>query len=984
MLSRATVIAVVFLAGCVSAPLAGRVAHAAGAENGLTAQNGSTRFVDPANLDPNIPTPISVVGHAMGDGAVRYEPAMRYLRALAESSPLITMTPYATSHEGRPLYFLTITSKANHNRLDEIKANNAKLADPRTLADDAEAQRILDTQPGIAWLAYSIHGDELSSTDAAIQLAFQLVAGVDEQTRSLRDELVIHIDPLMNPDGRERYLAQLQTLVGKIPNTDHQSMQHSGLWSAGRGNHYLFDLNRDWLMQVHPETRGRAARIIEWNPQLVVDAHEMGPLETYLFDPPREPINNHESPTTMSWRHRFSADQAKAFDTHGWSYYTQEWYEEWYPGYTNSWTALQGAVGLLYEQAGVDGAAVKQRAGNMLTYHDSVFHHLTSSLANLESLRANRRAIQADYLKDRRWAVSADRSGSEALLVIPPKDDALLHRFADVLLRHGLEFGYAKAPFLASNVSSQYGTREGSRSMPEGTLILRAAQPRRRLLEALLEFDPHMSDEFLQDERKDLENHRGTRMYDTSAWNLCMAYGVDAYWARDLPDDVPYRAPVVGDRDREPRPELGRDEKNVTARKRYGYVVDGASGDIYRLIARLLDANIKVRVAREPFTVGGIDYDAGSLLLRNNENQPVSRTEGGRSRASETANHQSSSLHSTLRQLSADLHLAIRPVDTALCQDGPDLGGQRYALLQQPRVAIATQWPVSTSSFGAIWHLLDARVGLRVSPINLQGIGYVDLRSYNVLVIPEARGGGALSAIINDGVLEKLGKWVEGGGTLVAIGASAAFFANENRELSSVRLRRDVLGELEIYDEALQREHDARTVQLDSKRIWGSGDIEHSEPESNDDKHFGASGDDDKLGRQDAWRRMFSPNGVMVRADLNSEHWLSFGVAASLTEEHQMPVMFTGANVLMAKHPVQVPVRLAPIGQLRMAGLLWPEARQRMANSAYATVERLGNGQIILFASDPFFRGYLEGTGRLLLNAVLLGPGLGASHPAPW
>jgi len=64
--------------------------------------------------------------------------------------------------------------------------------------------------------------------------------------------------------------------------------------------------------------------------------------------------------------------------------------------------------------------------------------------------------------------------------------------------------------------------------------------------------------------------------------------------------------------------------------------------------------------------------------------------------------------------------------------------------------------------------------------------------------------------------------------------------------------------------------------------------------------------------------------------------------------------------------------------------MLWPEARQRLGNSAYATVERRGNGQVICFASDPFFRGYTEGTGRLFFNAVVFGPGMGASAPIPW
>jgi hypothetical protein len=91
-----------------------------------------------------------------------------------------------------------------------------------------------------------------------------------------------------------------------------------------------------------------------------------------------------------------------------------------------------------------------------------------------------------------------------------------------------------------------------------------------------------------------------------------------------------------------------------------------------------------------------------------------------------------------------------------------------------------------------------------------------------------------------------------------------------------------------------------------------------------------------------------------------------------------------GSNVLMSMPPVRTPVRLAEVEELRLAGLLWPEARERHADSAYATVERVGRGQIVLFAADPMFRGYTEGSGRMLLNAVIFGPGLGTSQPVPW
>jgi hypothetical protein len=828
------------IAGCVGGSLTTDRAYAIDTAGESQIARSPAHVKQDKALDPSVPTPESVIGHATGDGAVRYEPMVRYLRALSDASPLVTLTRYAESHEGRTLYYLTITSEKNRARLAEIKADNAKLADPRKLANDQEAERIVDSMPGVAWLAYAIHGDELSSTDAAIQVAYQLAAGTDEATRRLRDELVIHIDPLMNPDGRERYLGQLEHLAGKVPNPDYQAMQHWGLWSAGRGNHYLFDLNRDWVPQVHPETRGRAAKILEWNPHLVVDSHEMGPLDTYLFDPPREPHNLSLSESNLKWRRLFSSDQAKAFDQHGWSYYTKEWYEEWYPGYTNAWVSLLGAIGLLYEQAGVNAAAVKQATGKMLTYDEAVQHHVVSSLANIETLRGNRREILRDYLADRRWAVSGDQpaggSGSNVFLMPPPADRALFTRFLDLLGRQGIEWGTAAETVTAHNVVDIRGHKHDTKELPAGTLVVRTAQPHRRLLHALLDFDPHLTDSFLHEERKDIENHRGTRVYDVTAWNVSMAYGLEAYWA-DRVSDVPLRR------------DTGTRQAFADRKPGYGHLIDFASGDVYRALVRLFDRECKVRVALKPFKISGRDYKPGALLLRNHENPDT--------------------LPQLLKESVEGLDLDVQGVDTALSEDGPDLGGNRFDLLEAPRVAVATQWPISSTSFGSAWQLLDDRIGLRVSPLSLQGIGWVDLRKYNVIVIPDSWGLEALGGTLDDGARRRLRTWVEAGGTLIVFGDSAAFAAGKDRGLSSVRLRREVLDELPVYEEALKREQSARHIRVEPAEVWGA-----SEAPPADDKPVSPEADQkpaqkpkeskdvETLKREDAWLRTFSPSGV--------------------------------------------------------------------------------------------------------------------------
>ncbi|UCF17113.1 MAG: hypothetical protein JSW59_06560, partial [Phycisphaerales bacterium] len=224
----------------------------------------------------------------------------------------------------------------------------------------------------------------------------------------------------------------------------------------------------------------------------------------------------------------------------------------------------------------------------------------------------------------------------------------------------------------------------------------------------------------------------------------------------------------------------------------------------------------------------------------------------------------------------------------------------------------------------------------------------------------------------------KLKKWVESGGTLIALGSSAAFVAGKDRELSSVRLKRDVLDRLAEYDEAVEREKSARRIDIDPAKIWGTEKAEKKKVESKDEKDEVKKADVEKLKRSDEWQRTFSPAGAFLAGLINPEHWLGYGLGEKL------PVMFRGSRAFMSKHPVRTAVRLADADELRLSGLLWPEARQRLAQTAYATAESVGRGQIILFATDPTYRMWMPGAQRLFLNAVLLGPGMGTSQPLPW
>lgn len=616
----------------------------------------------------------------------------------------------------------------------------------------------------------------------------------------------------------------------------------------------------------------------------------------------------------------------------------------------------------------MNSASLKQPAGTTLTYRQAVHHHVVSSMANLETLRANRRAILADYLADRRLAVAptAESLHVGTFLLPPSPDTARRQRLIELLDRQGIEMSQAAGSIDAHGAVDVWGRRDEQKTLPPETIVISSVQPHARLLHAILGFDPHTSDKFLNEERKELERRRESKLYDVTAWNLSMAYGLEAYWAETV---EPAELRLVD--------AAWNSSSQTLATGRYGYLIDGASSQIYEALVALFKAECKPRVATKPFKHSGTDYQPGTILLRNHENP--------------------ASLHDVLTELSRLRHVEITPVDGALSEQGPDLGGQRFDLLHPPRVAIASQWPIATTSFGAVWHLLDDRLGMRCSPINVQALGRGDLRKYNVLILPHSRG---LSRALSDGEMSRLKTWVQSGGTLIALGSAATLFADEKKDFSAVRRKRDVLDKLDVYADALQRETDARTIDVDAAEVWGAAaapessdvtertevddsaettdapDTEKAPETENESKP--AKKDTEAARRQDEWQRIYQPHGVMVGATLDPEHWLCFGLG------DRLPVLLSGDSAYMSKHPVATPVRLMDEDELRLSGLLWPEARSRWANTAYATIERVGNGQLILFASDPFVRGYLEGSGRLLLNAIILGPGMGTRQPLPW
>lgn len=968
-------------------------------------QQTATNPFAPPDPDPRVPPVASLLGFEIGSRPATHHEVLSAFEAWAEASPRGILLRYGKTHEGRDLLLLVVSSEENIARLDSLREAHARLADPRGIGE-AETARLLETTPVFAWMAYTIHGDEISGTDAAVALAHRLLAARDAVTRSILDNVVVLIDPVQNPDGRDRFLAQIRQAQGTVPSSDPQSLQHVGFWPWGRGNHYLFDLNRDYLAASQPESRGRVRTMAAWNPQLVVDAHEMGSDDTYLFSPPREPFNAHFSSTLLGWMETLARDQALALDEHGWPYYTREWADNWYPGYTDAFAALSGAVGMLYEQAGVDGTLIRKTDGSLVTYTDAVRNQLVSSLANLTTAARHRKAILGDFARLRREACEGRRWSTIGAPRPTPEDAATAYvvvrdgsgreeHLARLLEDQGIEVRTTTREITIPSFHDSHGDTVPDRRLPADSLVISLRQPRGSLARALLGFDPRMTDAFVTEERRSIERGDGSRLYDITSWSLSLAFDLDVGWTDE--DLVPATR-LLGER---PEPVGGIEG----AEARHGYLLPFPGESAARTLVRLLESELIVRCARRPFTLEGRTWERGTLLVPRVGNPP--------------------DLGARLAEIGARGSVTFTAISTGFAEEGPDLGGSWFALLERPRVAILAGPPTSPSDYGALWHLLDHELGLRVSAVPASLAAELDLSKYNVLVVPPSMGSLSFTSLLGDRGKERLESWIEGGGTLIAVGGAASDLASPDSSVSKTRRRRDVLQDLPVYEEERKRRAEATALAIDFEKLWSPGVVATptaSEERAADGEPVAGTtvdteaaaaldgtktvagkkpGDKEELERQDTWERRFSPRGAFLRAHLDLDHWLTTGLSRAVPRgaegialegkaerlpetAHDLPVLVSGSVALVARDPVEVPVRLAPLDRLRLSGLLWPEAAKRLADTAYVTRERRGKGQVILFRENPAFRGFLLGPRRLLVNALLLGSGLGTERTAPF
>ncbi|MDQ3280756.1 MAG: zinc carboxypeptidase, partial [Acidobacteriota bacterium] len=465
-----------------------------------------------------LPSPQEFLGYTIGARFTPHHRILDYFNELDRRSDLMTMRQIGETYEHRPLVLATITSAKNHAQLDAIRRNAATLAN-----GEGEVDTAVRDMPAIVWLGFGIHGNESSSAEAAMMVAHTLLN--DPEARRMLDDVVVIIDPLENPDGRERYISWYTRTAGMTTNPNPQSFEHQEPWPGGRYNHYLIDMNRDWTWLSQKETQARVAAYREWHPQVFVDFHEMSFQSTYFFPPDAKPINANLPKDVEKWLETFGRANATEFSKRNWAFFVAESFDLFYPGYGDSWPSLHGAIGMTYEVAGGGrgGTAVKREDETILTLADRALRHYTTGMTTVRTAAENREALLRYTHRAARTQIDA---GKNTYLIAPASPN--FRNLIDLLTRQGVRVEMLSAP---ANIRATRIDREvtEARSFPAGTAVISTRQPFGGLATTLLERTAQFSSGYVEEQRKRTEADEEDEFYDITAWSLPLAMNVEAF-----------------------------------------------------------------------------------------------------------------------------------------------------------------------------------------------------------------------------------------------------------------------------------------------------------------------------------------------------------------------------------------------------------------------------------------------------------------------
>lgn len=870
------------------------------------------RFTFDADLTYNtsIPAPADFLGHEAGERFTFHAYVLDYFEALAAASPKVTFHEYGETYEGRKLTYAVITSEANQARIDEIRQTSLRLADPA----DNEAASEIEGQPLVHWMSYNVHGNEPSSTEAAMHVAYRLAAAQDAQTQKFLDSLVVIIDPSINPDGRDRYAYWYSSVQSKHLNTNAEDLEHSEPWPGGRTNHYWFDLNRDWVWLVHPESRGRIQVYQQWLPQVHIDYHEQGFNNNYFTHPGTTPRNLNLPADYDKWAAAFGKGDADAFDADQISYFTREAFDFYYPGYGSSYPSLMGGIGMLREQGGHSrgGRAVKANDGYILTLRQRIHDHYLTSIAGMQTSVENREALLR-YFRDamtpapnqpvqRRRGNRQEAASSNArpprperAYILPENEDDYTQQLIWMMMEHGVEVHRADEAFTVADARDYWTARPASRRFDAGTFIINTNQARHLFVNTIMQRQMAIEDSI---------------MYDMATWSAPMAYNLDAAWTEQnlsVPATQLTAAPMKAGRVQNPN-------------AKYAYVIEWEQRHAPKALSLLWKEKYNVRSIQRPLHMEGKTFARGSLLVLMGRNREKNATAAA-----------------DMQRIAKEAGVEIYGYDSGWTDEGINPGSGKSRPVKQPKVALMMDSPFSSYTTGQLWFLLEEWTHLPINRIRMNDLGSIDLKTYDVIVLPGARG---LSSELDSSKVGMLKAWIQAGGTLVGTESSAQFLTKDQSGLTKVEMAK------EKKEEKEKEKDDA------------------FEPGSLEDPYVGLED------RADLSSLNNVP-GSAIRSILDTTHPLAYGMSKRLYS-----LKFGSAALEPGTSAEVVGYYHQQKDSVLASGYMSIKNREKLAGKAFAVNQDMGRGKVILLLDNTQYRMFWVGPARLMQNAVMLMPGM--------
>lgn len=738
----------------------------------------SERFAFESNLDYNtkIPSPEQFLGYELGEELTLYAHVEAYIREVASLSDRIDIVSYGETYEGRKLYRLAISSAENVRNLEAIRTRNLRIMDPVNNPDID-----LSGAPVFMSFSYNIHGNETSSTEAAMQVIYRLAAANDEATLNMLENAITIIYPCINADGRDRYVYWYKGSKRAVLGQEARDLEHYAPFPNGRTNHYWFDLNRDWIWGVHPESRGHTGEYIMWMPHLHTDYHEMGYNSNYFTMPGTTPRNKLLPDDYERLSDTIGQANVDAFNEYKVNYFTREAFDFFYPGYGSSYPSVMGAIGMLVEQGGISGGrAIETNDGYVLTLRQRVYDHYRTSIATLAKA-AEQKEMFIEYSRKANTP-SLGKNKTKAY-IIKNNGSQYLSDFLRIMDQHDVKVNTIKSKTSKSVRSYKSGKTE-SITFDEGDYVVSTNQSKHLFIHSIMARNLSIEDSV---------------MYDMSSWALPLAYNLEAYESPTAINDLSELT-------------FQTSEQSELDMQAYAVTLDWEQRNAPKALSKLLLKDYRLRLATEQFKKDGKTYAPGTIVLLVGRNL-----------------ERADNLNSDITSIAESTGVQFDIHNTGRMDDGLDLASNKVRPIHKNKIGMLVGPPFNTYTSGQIYFLFDQESAYPIERIRTevleqtdfpkfsQRYGNANLFDYDVMILPG--GGSGLKQLLSEKQQKLWRDWIGAGGILIATESAAEFFTKDNSIFSGVELKQ---AKVDTSYEASTLAYDKRESYRGHKNVPGS------------------------------------------------------------------------------------------------------------------------------------------------------------------